>query len=64
MRTMECETCGCVKSLHNRSKGYCNGCWEIWRDNHKEFTATGIEIWHKFKLNNLKWLEQQYEKTL
>jgi len=67
MRKMECDDCGCIKSLHKKTsdrKPYCYGCWEILRDNRTEYIKSGTSAWHIFKLNNLKWLEQQYEKTL
>lgn len=70
MRRMECDACGCLKSQHVRRKGKdsCLGCWEVWQDNYKEYIKSldtnPQGVWHKFKLNNLKWLEEQYEKTL
>jgi hypothetical protein len=67
MRRMECKDCGCIKSLHRKmsdGKAYCFGCWEILRDNRSEYINSNMEAWHPFRLNNLKWLEEQYEKTL
>ena len=69
MRKMECEDCGCNKSLH-RMYQYnggpdrqilCFGCWEIYRDNRSEYFANELHMWHKFRMDNLKWLEQIVE---
>ena len=63
MRKMECELCGCLKSEHTTKR--CKVCCDVYYDNYREFQASGSAYpWHKFKLNNLRWLEQQYENTL
>lgn len=67
MRRMECEDCGHNKSSHNHmsdGKSYCYECWEILRDNRSEYIVAKMYLWHKFRMNNLKWLEEQFEKTL
>lgn len=66
MRKMECKDCNCIKSLHRKYNGkvLCFGCWEVYRDNRKEYFSIPLNMWHNFRLDNLKWLEEQYEKTL
>ncbi len=66
MRRMQCDKCSCNKSLHRKYNGkiLCYGCWEIYRDNRAEYFSFKMDMWHPFKLNNLKWLEEQYEKTV
>lgn len=65
MRRMECSDCGCLKSEHTTS--LCKSCLEICRDNYKEWLKYRVESncvgpWHKFRLDNLKWLEECYER--
>jgi len=70
MRRQECEDCNCLKSEHRKYKGkdLCYGCWQVFKDSaavyFDEIKTGHVDMWHKFKLNNLKWLEEQYEKTL
>jgi hypothetical protein len=63
MRRMECKDCNCCKSEHHTD--ICMSCYAIYCDNYKEYMKTFVEEnrkfvspWHKFKLDNLKWLEQ------
>ena len=62
-RRQECSDCNCNKSLHHRYKGrtFCDGCYQIYRDNRAEYFKLGLNAWHEFKLDNLKFLEQCYE---
>jgi hypothetical protein len=65
MTRKECSECGCNKSQHK--KKLCMGCYEIYCDNYKEYMLYGksvafISPCHEFKLDNLKYLEQCYER--
>lgn len=60
MRRMDCKDCGCPKAIHKIK--LCMGCYEIYHDNYTEWRLShSPSPWHKFKLDNLKYLEQIYE---
>jgi len=61
----ECSDCGCGKSEHNSK--LCKSCLIIYSDNYEEYITEyydtkKITPWHPFKLDNLKFLEQCYER--
>jgi len=63
-RIKECGDCGCNKSEHTVDS--CKSCYIMYCDNYKEYMryyedSKFISPWHKFKLDNLKYLEQCYE---
>jgi hypothetical protein len=69
MRRKECSECGCGKSQYK--KDLCLSCWIIYQDNYKEYMKSFVEDsrkfvgpFHKFKLDNLKYLEQCYESRV
>lgn len=68
MKRQECKDCGCSKSEHMVK--LCRSCLLIYQDNYKEYMLDQYNVkpdkkfispWHKFKLDNLKYLEQCYE---
>lgn len=65
MRRQECSACSCNKSSHK--KNLCMSCLIIYQDNYKEYITEyydtkKITPWHKFKLDNLRFLEQCSER--
>lgn len=53
--------CGHLKSRHNLSTEFINGenlCYECDSEMHPK---TGLIHWHKYKPDNLKYLESLYE---
>lgn len=65
MRRMTCDLCNCNKSDHKKREGrdMCMGCLQVYWDSPsvyaKERDNGHVGMYHAFRLNNLKWLEEQ-----